>query len=240
MFWYIIVLLIIVILFLFLKTNKEGFDNNFDIYVITLKSEDRMINIKSQQEKINIPIQIFDAVNGNNLILNNIDNLKSDGFNPNEKQKKREIGCYLSHYNIYKICKKTGYTIVFEDDFSIDVDNLIDKINKSIEKLNENINFDIMYIGNHIWNEKHGSFIVDDLYKVGNHEGLGGTHAYVINNKNIDKIIQETSLIDRQIDVKIQHLANEGKLNVIKTYPYYVNTIEVESTIADEPFTNYF
>jgi GR25 family glycosyltransferase involved in LPS biosynthesis len=235
MIWFIIILLITVILFLFLKkTRFEGFENHFDIYVITLKREDRLKNIEKQQQKINIPIQLFDAVKGDNLDLNKIVNLKKDGhFYENEIQKKREIGCYLSHYNIYKKCKKTGYTIIFEDDFSIDVDNLIDKIDKSIQKLkNKNVDFDIMYIGNHKWNKKHGSLIIDDLYKIGNNEGLGGTHAYVINNKNIDKIIENTKVIDMAIDVKIQRLADEKKINVIKTYPYYVNTDDLTSTIV--------
>lgn len=230
MFWYIIILLIIVILFLFFKKYKEGFDNNIDIYVITLKNEDRMINIKTQQDKIDIPIQIFDAVNGNDLDLNDFD--LGDELNPNEKQKKREVGCYLSHYNIYKICKKTGYTIVFEDDFLIDVENLIDKVNQSIQKLNNaNIDFDIMFLGNHHWDKNYGTLIVDDLYKVGNDEGLGGTHAYVINNKNIDKIMKEIEYIDKTIDMKIQFLADNNKLNVISTFPYYVKYIDTPSTI---------
>lgn len=244
MFWYIIILLIIIILFLFFKFNIiESFDN-YDIYVITLKNEDRMKNIKIQQEKINIPIQIFDAVNGNNLDFNKLDNLKigNDGFiKNNEKQRKREVGCYLSHYNIYKICKKTGYTIVFEDDFSIDVDNLIDKINESIIKLNNShVDFDIMFIGNHVWKKDHGTLIVDDLYKIGSNGETGGTHAYVINNKNIDKILKETEIIDGVIDGKIQNLASTGKLHVVKTYPYYVNYIDAGSTIDVESFTNYF
>ena len=237
MFWYILILLIVLIGWLCLKMKKnkniEGFENQYDIYVITLKSEDRIKNIKEQQKKIDKPIQLFDAVNGNNLDLTKYDNIQIDAFNNDKNQYKREIGCYLSHYNIYKKCKKTGYTIVFEDDFLIDVENLIEKVNKSIEKLNNsNTDFDIMYLGNHSWNQSHGILIVDDLYKVGNGEGLGGTHAYVINNKNIDKIIKETSNIDRQIDVKIQFLADQNKLTVIKTYPYYVNTIDSASTIA--------
>lgn len=240
---YIIILLVVIVLFIIFKINivktVETFENKFDIYVITMKNEDRMNNIHQQQEKIDTPIQIFDAVIGKNLNLNEYK--IGGGFKPDENYRKREVGCYLSHYNIYKKCKKNGYTIVFEDDFSIDVDNLINKINNSIEKLkNANVDFDIMFIGNHAWNDKHGDLIIDDLYKIGNYEGLGGTHAYVINNKNIDKLIKETSNIDEPIDVKIQKMADEGKLNVIKTYPYYVNTIDSPSTIAIEQFTNYF
>jgi glycosyl transferase family 25 len=225
--------------------NIETFDNKYDIYVITLNNEDRIKNIKIQQEKINIPIQIFDAVNGNNLDFNKLDNLKignNDGFiKNNEKQRKREVGCYLSHYNIYKKCKKIGYTIVFEDDFSIDVDNLIDKINESIIKLNNaNIDFDIMFIGNHVWKKNHGTLIIDNLYKIDSNGETGGTHAYVINNKNINKILKETEIIDGVIDGKIQNLASTGKLNVVKIYPYYVNYINARSTIDVESFINYF
>ena len=237
MFWYIVIVLIVLIVWLYLKMKKgniENFENDIDIYVITLKSEDRIKNIKEQQKKIDTRIQLFDAVKGNDLDLTKYNNIKIDAFNNDKNQHKREIGCYLSHYNIYKTCKKTGYTIVFEDDFLIDVDNLIDKINVSIKKLNDsNIDFDIMYLGNHHWDKNFGTVIIDDLHKIGNGEGLGGTHAYVINNKNIDKIIKETEYIDKTIDMKIQFLADQKKLNVICTYPYYVKYIDTPSTIAE-------
>ena len=81
--------------------------------------------------------------------------------------------------------------------------------------------------------KNYGTIIIDDLHKVGNGEGLGGTHAYVINNKNIDKIIKQTEYIDKTIDMKIQFLADQKNLNVICTYPYYVNYIDSPSTIAE-------
>jgi GR25 family glycosyltransferase involved in LPS biosynthesis len=232
MLWYIVIILIIVILFLFLKKGYfEGLENNFDIYAITMKHKNRIDNINNQQKKINIPIQLFDAVNGNNLDLNNVKHFKNGNFDMNEGNRKRQVGCYLSHYNLYKKCKKTGYTIVFEDDFSIDVDNLIDKLNNSIQKLKDsNVEFDMMFLGSH-YNEHNGTLIIDDLYKIKN-EYLAGTHAYVINNKNIDKIIKETTIIDCAIDVKIKILAKNDKLNVIKIYPDYVNVIASPSTIV--------
>lgn len=234
MIWYILVLLF-VLLFLFLKKKvNENFENEYMSYVITLKREDRINNIIEQQKKISIPIHQFEAIDGNILDLNHIELQVRDGLNQNENQKRREIGCYLSHYNIYKIAKDTGYTIIFEDDFVISVDNLIDKIDQSIKKLkNANIDFDIMFLGNHTWNENHGTPIVDDLYKVGKNEGLGGCHGYVINNKNKNKILKELAIIDDTIDLKIQHVADEGKLNVVSTFPYYINYNDSKSTIDE-------
>lgn len=227
------ILLFTVILFIFLKKVRfEGFDNNFHIYVITLKSQDRINNINHQQKKIDIPIKIFDAVNGNDLNLKDY-NIEDSNFDKNEGHRKRQVGCYLSHYNIYKQCKKSGYSIVFEDDFSIDVNDLIGKINSSIEKIkNQKMDFDIMFLGNHLNNNIHGELIIDDLYKIGNNENLEGTQAYVINNKNIDKIIEHTTYIEYPIDVQIQKMADNKKLNVFKTYPYYVNVIDTPSTIV--------
>jgi len=234
MIWYTIILLSVLLFLFFKKKVNENFENEYSSYVITLKREDRLNNIDEQQKKISVPIKKFDAINGDILELNNVELEVRDGLNQNENQKRREIGCYLSHYNIYKIAKDTGYTIIFEDDFVISVDNLIDKIDESIKKLNKaNIDFDIMFLGNHSWNENHGTLIVDNLYKVGKNEGLGGCHGYIINNKNKNKILKNLEIIDDTIDLKIQHVADEGKLNVVSTFPYYVDYNNSKSTIDE-------
>jgi GR25 family glycosyltransferase involved in LPS biosynthesis len=76
-----------------------------DIYVITLKRKERLDNIAEQQSKIPQEIQLFDAVKGDQLDIEQLikDNLLSPsaGF-LHEVSHKRVVGCYLSHYNIYK------------------------------------------------------------------------------------------------------------------------------------------
>ena len=85
-----------------------------------------------------------------NLILDLDETLISaiseDEYNPKKHDKKMgQIGCYLSHFNIYKKIKKEnkdGYTIIFEDDFLIKSENLLDEVKKAINILNtKNIDY---------------------------------------------------------------------------------------------------
>ena len=76
---YIIPIFLIIIFFGICFQNPifitEFFDEKYDVselYVITLGKEERMLNIKNQQTKINKKINIFDGVNGLKL---NIDDL---------------------------------------------------------------------------------------------------------------------------------------------------------------------
>lgn len=199
-----ILLIIIVIIFGFLKLiiNEKFEDNNLlNIYVITLGKQERIENIKNQQQKINKKIEIFNAVNGSNLDINNLKNniLANDNkLSLNHNNKMGEIGCYLSHLNIYKKIKednKKGYTLIFEDDFSINSDNLSDELKKALDTLNnKNIDFDYLFLGN--LKDNHGENIADNLYYLDKNINLWGTHAYIINNKNIDKIIDNITSIE--------------------------------------------
>jgi len=224
-----ILLIIIVIFFAFLnmKFNTELFDNsyNLDLYVITLGKEERIANIKNQEIKIGKKINIYNGVIGLNLDMNNLikKNILSENHNlsKNANHAKREAGCYLSHLNIYKKIKKEnkkGYTIIFEDDFLIDSENLLDDVKKAINTLNtNNIDFDFLFLGNTLNN--YGKNIINNLYYVNPRKRLWGLYGYVINNKNIDKIIDKTKKIDRPIDVIIEYLSNNNIFNTIIMYP---------------------
>jgi GR25 family glycosyltransferase involved in LPS biosynthesis len=135
---------------------------------------------------------------------------------------KGQVGCYLSHYNIYKKIRqdnRLGYTIVFEDDFVIKDENLLNKIKKIIENTNKKeIDFDLLFLGN--LKDNHGTQIVDNLYYVDKSNNLYGTHAYVVNNKNINKIISKTENIDRPIDNKLEDCAKNETLNI--EIPYFL------------------
>ena len=237
-----IILIIIVIFFAFLKINykNENFEdsNTLDMYVITLGKEERLENIKNQQNKIINKIEIYDAVNGKNL---DIDNLKNNNILANQNilsenynHKIGEIGCYLSHLNIYKKIKennKKGYTIIFEDDFLINSDNFINEVKKGIDILNsKNIDFDFLFLGN--LNDNHGENIADNLYYIDKNVNLFGTHGYIINNKNIDKIFDNLNKIVKPIDNAIQDLSYNKIFNTIVIYPNLVNQQDqLKSTI---------
>ena len=73
--------------------NTEFFDEKSDVsdlYVITLGKEERMLNIKNQQSKINKKINIFDAVNGLKLNIDNLvkKNILSDNHNLSKNETK--------------------------------------------------------------------------------------------------------------------------------------------------------
>jgi glycosyl transferase family 25 len=233
-----ITILLILIIMMYLYSINDYFDiidtintninTNIDMYVISLRQTERLENIKKQQNKINKEIIISDAVKGDLLNVDELikNNVLSDTFSKGTSYRKREIGCYLSHFNIYEKIKSNnnnnGYTIIFEDDFVIVVDNFLEKINNSINNINlNNIDFDILFLGN--LNNNHGKLINDTLYFVDNETGFIGCHGYLINNKNIDKIIEYTKFIDRPIDTRFDDLSKENKLIVLMLYPTIVN-----------------
>ncbi len=208
----------------------------FKLFVITLKDPKRILNINKQQDKINHTIELFNAVNGdllNETIINDANITIYKPVHALSKIQKREIGCYLSHMFIYKtIIPNNNYSIIFEDDFEILTDNLLHKCNIIIEKLKElKLDFDIIFLGNHHYNHNHGTLVHNDIYKLGNKEGLHGTQGYIVNNNNIHKIIKHTQNVTDPIDIKIQFLANDKKLNVFSIFPYYVGEGNLNSFI---------
>lgn len=231
-------LIIIVVIFDYYKINisrTEFFDNNYksvdisNLYVITLGKEERMLNIKNQQSKINKKINIFNGINGLKLNLDDLveKNILSDNPNlsKNKNHTKREIGVYLSHLNIYKKIKKDnkkGYTIIFEDDFLINSDNLLEDVKKAIQTLHsKNINFDVLFLGNS--SNNYGTNISDNLYNVNPNNKLYGLYGYVVNNNSIDKIISKINKIDRPIDVIIQDLSYNKTIDTYVLYPHLIN-----------------
>ena len=231
-YWYLFLISIIIInLFIFIFYNKiiEGYSSNIEMYVISLKHEDRLNNIKLQQDKIDQTIQIFDAVKGDLL---DTDKLFNDGiidckYATNHKADKRVIGCYMSHLNIIKQIynsKKSGYTIIFEDDFDIIDDTFMKTVRKIIENLDKNnIEFDIIFLGNLKTN--HGDKIIDNanIYKIDEKESLWGTHGYLINNSKIDRILDKIKFIDMPIDIKYENLGKNSELIIYVIYPTIVN-----------------
>ena len=218
---------------------------DLQLYVISLRNQNRLDNITNQQERIKLPIEIFDAVNGDKLDLNKLtnENIVDPNLINGALTRNREIGCYMSHLYIYDMIQhkqheqkeqhknnKSKYTVVFEDDFNNIHDNLIDEIISIISQLNsENIDFDFIYLGNQ--HKNRGELIVNNIYKISYDTPLYGTHAYIINNKNINKIVNELKYINGLFDVKIQDLSRDGKLNVYVIYPTIVDPLGIESTI---------
>lgn len=108
----ILILFIIISIFVFINPIiiripfEQLNDVISDMYVITLGKKERIDNIKKQEAKINDRITRFNAVNGLKLDINKLikQNVLDKNYNLSKKlnEVKRQIGCYLSHLNIYK------------------------------------------------------------------------------------------------------------------------------------------
>lgn len=224
------------------RDNKETFnESNINMYVISLKHQDRLDNIQKQKDKINKDINIFEAVRGDFIDFSNIKNEYSIGGRFTELTQsikhtdKRVLGCYLSHLNLLKKIKQenqSGYTVIFEDDFNIISNNFIESIYNILNNIAKQKNtFDMIFLGNTYSNK--GDNIIENIYDIDVNTNLYGTHAYLINNKNIDKIINNINHIDEPIDVRYEYLGKNKILDIYVVYPVVVNIINSSSTIQD-------
>ena len=239
--------LIIAVLFYYYKnTEIDNFDiiQTIDYYVITMKEESRMKNIKTQIENqkqrmkkkdeetkqndyFDFTINEVDAIIGKNLNLKeliakkrvpeNVENInETDLTHHNLNNRKNEIGCFMSHLKTYDAIanssnKTAGYSVVFEDDFILSED-FVYKLENTLKTIIEtNIDFDILVLGIAGGN---GETVNSDISYV-NPNSLGG-YGYLINNKKIDKIINEMKYIDTVVDVKIFKNGHEKKLIVMR------------------------
>ena len=223
-----------------LFTNVKS--NNIIYYVIHMKNsnENKYNNILNIEKQINQKINIFDAIIGKNVDLKNLkifdENIKFT-FNYTFSG---EIGCYLSHLMLIKQAStntENDYTVIFEDDFKVNNDNLHEEINNIINKLNDD--FDIIYLGN--LNNNHKIQIIDNIYTINPKCKLWGTHALLINNKNANKILSYIIKIDKPIDNKYKHIIDNNIIKAYVIYPILVeqNTNDFKSEIRPVAFRHY-
>jgi GR25 family glycosyltransferase involved in LPS biosynthesis len=147
-----------------------------------------------------------------------------------------QIGCYVSHHMLVKKIydDKTNnidigdYSVIFEDDVLFK-NNLHDNINKIINDLS-NDDFDIVFLGS--LNKNHGIRKTNNIYYLNEKDWCWGTHALLINNKNIKKIYDNNCNIHHEIDNHYKILIDSKKLNGFVIYPQLCNqNIKFKSNI---------
>jgi GR25 family glycosyltransferase involved in LPS biosynthesis len=200
-------------------------------------NENKYNNILNIEKQINQKINIFDAIVGKNVNLKNLKifdkNIKFN-FNYNYIG---EVGCYLSHLLLIKQASNdtiNDYTVIFEDDFKVNNDNLNEEINNIINKTNGD--FDMIYLGN--LNNNHKKQIIDNIYSVDSVSPLWGTHALLINNKNANKILLNITNIDQAIDNKYKSIIDNNSIKAFVIYPTLVeqNTDDFKSEIRPNAY----
>lgn len=97
---------------------------DFKVFVINLdRSKKRLINISNQLEKLGIPFERFPAVDGNGIINQEIYfNKKRFKLECLHDVVPGEVGCSLSHINIWRkiVDSKIPFALVLEDDVDLD------------------------------------------------------------------------------------------------------------------------
>jgi len=212
--------------------------------------KEREEHINNFQNKFKQKINIFDGINTKNVSIENqldyINNFNKDlKFVTNKTFGNEykfncsgEIGCYLSHFSIIeKIMNdnKTNidydYSVIFEDDIHFD-DNINphEEIVKIIDDLKSiNYDFDLIFLGN--LNNNNGTNIINNVYKLDPNTICWGTHALLINNKNIEKIYNHNCNIDGEIDTHYVYSTHRNELDGLVIYPILFSQAEFKSNI---------
>jgi len=157
-----IVILVIIIIWILINpgvvsehysdSNNINIDDDVGIYAINLKKRyQKRENIKNQFVKQNLYGNIFDAINGEELKL---DELEKHGVLDSQRSKqlkkrllrRGEIGCSMSHVTLWNMFKASDkkYFLILEDDALL-TNNFKDKLTDLLNEL-KNTKWDVLYL----------------------------------------------------------------------------------------------
>lgn len=196
-------------------TLNDYFDK---IYCLNLDRKiEKWYNIKKKCDKLNIFIERFSAVDG--------DNINQSILNKYEKINKYAVGCLLSHYNIIKNAQKNNYKriLILEDDVLF-CNNLIEKFSKFISKIND---WKLLYLGGtqHKWNDiniKNGYYLA---------KNVDGTFAYAVDQSIYNDLLQTDSINNRPIDNILWDIQQKYYNNCYVCFPNLIIADVSESEI---------
>jgi GR25 family glycosyltransferase involved in LPS biosynthesis len=207
--------------------------------------EKHIINL---QKDLDQKFQIFDGIYTKNISLENqLDYIKKFNENICFENDFRfflsgQIGCYLSHFTIIeKIMNeknnnelKYDYTVIFEDDVTYYKNSRpIEKIEKTINDLNSiNYDFDLIFLGN--LNDNKGINIINNIYYLDEKNNCFGTHALLINNKNIEKIYNLNLKIKEEMDIHYFLAGIKNEINCAVLYPNIFVQAGYKSNIKED------
>ncbi len=223
----IIILLIMYFINNYFKNNNEYFENSNNLKIKTFiitnpnnKIRQKIINEEMSKIK-NLNVNLFKFVDGKKLTDDDLKDIKKDVL---KKLKNTEIGCYMSHLNIIKKIideeDKNGYTIIFEDDLKINVNNLQKYVKYALKKFKD---FDLFYLGTSTNKQciGNGKNLGKNIYKaIGRTQA---THAYIVKNSNAPKIYEFIKNIETQIDQEYSRKIVDGKINAYVFSPALVD-----------------
>jgi len=186
------------------------------IYLINLeRSTDRLEHFKNEVKRCNLPedkIHIFKAIDGNSHVFTpDEEQLLEKMDNKSDLDNNRIKACFLSHYYVLKDIEKNGYgkCLVLEDDVRF-VSDIKSRLNDLTTNLDDIEKWYIVYIGLHTY--AYGSYFedfpIEDSYdssffckkKITDYIGVFNDGfnpcalSYLVNGRNVSKIIEEMTI----------------------------------------------
>jgi GR25 family glycosyltransferase involved in LPS biosynthesis len=192
-----------------------------DAYYINLDSRvDRKERFEEQMKDVGVHVNRFSAINPNinNLpsgiveILTSQEPMKEEYRNHLYRTTAAKVGCFLSHQTIVKDAKARGLNniLIFEDD-CLFFPEWKSEITKVIEDL-KILDWDVIYFGGEL--NYDATRITDNVHLAT--RGVWGAHAYAVNKKCFDPIINIDINRCWMIDLFLVHYAEQAKFLVTK------------------------
>lgn len=178
-----------------------------NVFLINLKNRyDKLLVSKFQLNMLGLNYSIIEAINGNffahlkvddtsNKILQNITGINGLKISLKSLQQSSkspgQIGCWLSHLkalNSIINSENDSLSLILEDDFIAD-GNAIELVNKNLEKLSENNEWDLLYVGHCDFKKRCKKYLDPSKTICKTISRIYCTHAYVLKNKSVAKVL---------------------------------------------------
>ena len=207
---------------------KEGASGVVAYYLLDLKNVDEG-NDNATSIKRNLSSatpEIIAGFDGYSLKSNVIKSMEDESAIPNIQKrygeggyasnaKKRDIGRYLTHFQLYKTLMSTPgamYVVVIENTVRTTAADLEKSVLEGIKQAGND--FDVLFLSGAEGREsEYGKTCPVDPANPPTAE------AYVINTKNIMKLVMATKTIQDKIDATLATAVKEGKLKALRFCP---------------------
>lgn len=233
-----VIFISIITVILFFNKQTEGFQEPLlkihDGWYINLdRSPDRKVKVEEEVKKLgNLPIERWKAVEGSKLTekdfdLHSIPAWSRPSYAKDEKKRKNEIGCLLSHKTLLQNLEKLNTPqdeghLILEDDIAINKD-ITGVWNKAIKSIPND--WDIIFLGllgNKVNNVKDG---------IGIPEWISGAHAYVVKHSSLPQINESIRVVYDPIDEMFGR--NPFGLKIYALSPSMITQNYSKSTIVE-------
>lgn len=209
-------------------------NSNMKIYIVNLEKDvERKASIKAQLDDLNLDYEFISAVYGKNLSQEEISRLSPDF----EKTSLTlpELGCALSHINIYKriVENNDSVALILEDDIKINRD-IIDII-KYISENNNSNKANVIILGKVNEYIDHFKKRINKKYSIATAIDSSGTYCYCVNTLAAKKLLQFLQPVWLVADEwKLMREKNIIRLKAIVPSPITFTEHANNSTISNE------